>query len=95
MLPYPGVYAASAVPLSVLDDPRGRWLIPAVIIGQAWSSAIFLIVPIIILSAYRGRSFPCPAWFQNLRAKAAMPHDDNKKVEMEIRAHQILQDRHR
>ncbi len=85
MLPYPGVYAASALPLSVLDDPRGRWLmplsflwiIPATIIGQAWSIAIFLIVPMIVLSAYRGRSPHRPAWLQNLRAKAEVTHGGN------------------
>lgn len=70
MLPYPGVYAASAVPISVLDDPRSRWLlplsflwiIPAVLIGQAWSTALLLIVPVVILSALRWREQHLVSW---------------------------------
>lgn len=71
MLPYPGVYAASAVPISILDDPRSRWLIPlsffwiipAVLIGQAWSTALLLIVPVVVLSALRWKEQTQTRWF--------------------------------
>jgi hypothetical protein len=64
MLPYPGIYSASAVPLSILDDPRGRWLaplslvwvLPAALIDETWSTALLIILPVVVLSVSRWRA---------------------------------------
>lgn len=61
ILPYPGIYAASAVPLSVLDDPRSKWLLvfsiawifPAALIGQEWATGLLLVLPMVALSLLR------------------------------------------
>ena len=72
LLPFPilSTYAASAVPLSVLDDRRSKWLVPlsflwvvpALLIGQAWATALTLILPVVVLAALRRReqTAACP-----------------------------------
>jgi hypothetical protein len=60
--PFPiGFYGASSLPLSVLDDPRSKWLMvasfllpfPAVYLGQAWALALALLLPIVALALLR------------------------------------------
>lgn len=63
ILPYAGIYAASAVPLGILDDRRSRWvcllgvlwMFPAILLGQSWGLAIFVMLPVVALSALRWR----------------------------------------
>jgi hypothetical protein len=66
MLPFPGSYAASAVPLGVLGDRRSAWLIPVAIlwmpaapfIGATWATALTLLLPAVALSLWRWWSAP-------------------------------------
>jgi hypothetical protein len=70
VLPFPtgSTYAVGAVPLSVLDDPRSKWLsymsyawvVPAAFLGVAWATALTLILPVVALSALR--------WYERRRA---------------------------
>lgn len=61
MLPYPGPYAASALPFGVLGDPRSKWLIlvgglwilAGPFIGPAWATALTLLLPMTLLSGLR------------------------------------------
>ncbi|HEX2186381.1 MAG TPA: glycosyltransferase 87 family protein, partial [Chloroflexota bacterium] len=58
MLPFPGSYAASALPLAVLPDRRGIWLAPlsflwpfaAVLLGAAWATGLTLVLPVVALA---------------------------------------------
>jgi hypothetical protein len=61
--PLPSAYAASTVPLGVLDDHRGVWLVPLgaawlfldLVVGPAWATALALILPMVVLSVLRRR----------------------------------------
>jgi hypothetical protein len=60
ILPYPGIYASSAVPLSMLATRQSIWLIAAAIwwpiaaifIGQLWATALTLLLPMVALSLW-------------------------------------------
>ena len=85
VLPFPtaSTYAVGAVPLTVLNDPRSKWLVPlsygwvfpALIVGPAWATASTILLPTVILAVWR--------WYeQNSGARAvrpvalpAQPHD--------------------
>jgi hypothetical protein len=69
ILPFPtaSTYAAGAVPLTLLDDPRSKWLtllsyvwvVPALFFGPAWATALTILLPMVLLAAlrhYEGRS---------------------------------------
>ena len=73
ILPSPvlSTYPASAVPLSVLHDRRSKWLVPlsylwvlpALLLGPPWATALTLILPVVLLVALRCReasSAPAP-----------------------------------
>ena len=72
ILPFPGIYAASALPLSLLRDPRVRWLtaasflwpFPAILIGTPWATALTLVIPLVALVLYvrRGGSPRAFSW---------------------------------
>ncbi len=57
ILPFPGIYAASSLSLSLLHDSRVRWLsaasflwpFPAAVIGTAWATVLVLVVPSVAL----------------------------------------------
>lgn len=59
--PLPATYAASPVPLTVLDDRRSKWLMPisflwpfaAVWLGIAWAVALTMILPMVALAVLR------------------------------------------
>ncbi len=63
ILPFPtaSTYAAGAVPLTVLDDPRSKWLtllsyawiFPALFFGPAWATALTILLPMVLLAALR------------------------------------------
>lgn len=63
VLPFPtaSTYAAGAVPLTVLDDPRSKWLtalsyawiFPAMFLGPAWATALTILLPTVALSGLR------------------------------------------
>jgi hypothetical protein len=64
LFPFPiGFYGAAALPLSVLGDPRSKWLMvlsfllpfPALWLGQAWALALVLLLPIVVLALLRSR----------------------------------------
>lgn len=63
ILPFPGVYAASSLPLSLLNDARVRWLaaasflwpFPAALVGTAWATVLTLVVPMAALTLYARR----------------------------------------
>jgi len=65
VLPFPtaSTYAVGAVPLTVLDDPRSKWLtvlsygwvFPALLFGPAWATALTILLPIVILAVWRWR----------------------------------------
>ncbi|MDP9180559.1 MAG: glycosyltransferase 87 family protein [Chloroflexota bacterium] len=60
LLPLFGVYVATSVPLSLLHDPRIRWLValsflwpfPAALLSPAWATVLTLVLPMVVLSAY-------------------------------------------
>ena len=64
VLPFPGIYAASSLPLSLLHDSRVRWLsassflwpFPAAVVGTAWATVIALVIPMVILATYIRRT---------------------------------------
>lgn len=63
VLPFPtmSTYAAGAVPLTVLDDRRSKWLtvssycwiFPALLLGPAWATALTILLPTVILALRR------------------------------------------
>jgi hypothetical protein len=64
LFPFPiGFYGAAALPLSVLDDPRSKWLMvlsfllpfPAILLDQQWALALALLLPIAVLALLRWR----------------------------------------
>lgn len=63
LAPFPGVYAAGALPLSVLREPRSRWLSvasflwPAVALlaDKQLATATTLVLPLVVLSLLRWR----------------------------------------
>ncbi|MBC8076156.1 MAG: DUF2029 domain-containing protein [Chloroflexales bacterium] len=72
LFPFPiGFYAAAALPLGVLHDPRSKWLMvasfllpfPALWLGQAWAIALVLLLPVVALALLR--------WRESLRATQA------------------------
>lgn len=63
VLPFPtaSIYAAGAVPLTALDDPRSKWLtplsyawiFPALFFGPSWATALTILLPTVLLAALR------------------------------------------
>lgn len=63
LLPFPGSYAASALPMIAIEDRRSLWLMPlsfcwplaALTTGQAWATALTLVLPVVALAVWRRR----------------------------------------
>jgi hypothetical protein len=63
LAPFPGVYAAGALPLGVLNDHRARWLsvvsffwpLVAVPAGKPLATALALVLPLVGLALVRWR----------------------------------------
>ncbi len=63
VLPFPtaSTYAVGAVPLTILHDPRGKWLamlsygwvFPALLLGPAWATALTILLPTVLLALWR------------------------------------------
>lgn len=86
ILPFPtaSTYAAGAVPLTVLDDPRSKWLtllsyvwvVPALFFGPAWATALTILLPMVLLAAlrhyearYGAASLPTPRFTRGLAGR--------------------------
>lgn len=68
--PFPigSAYAAGAIPLSVIDDPRTRWLpilalpwllVSRFLVGPGWATAVLLVAPVVALSLLRRYELRC------------------------------------
>jgi hypothetical protein len=63
VLPFPiaSTYAAGAVPLTLLQDPRSKWLVvlsytwifPAILLSPAWATALTILLPTVLLATVR------------------------------------------
>jgi hypothetical protein len=79
LLPWSGIYAASALPIGIFDAPLARWwwpaswlwIVAAPLVGQPWGVALTMAVPVVIISAQRAGWRP-----QKLRWMGWLPGQD-------------------